>query len=61
MPSVEITSARKKGKAVLLIHTWKDHLWDVGSKPDVSEVLITSNGEVDDPTTQIANRLKYPP
>ncbi|CAK5270936.1 unnamed protein product [Mycena citricolor] len=23
-----------KGKAVHIIHTWKDHLWDMGSKPD---------------------------
>jgi translation initiation factor 2D len=40
-----------EGKAVLLIHTWKDHLWDMGSKPNVPEVtvLITSNGEVDNP------------
>jgi translation initiation factor 2D len=54
VPSVEITSARKKGKAVLLIHTWKDHLWDMGSKPEVPEdtVLTTSNGEVDDPNSK---------
>jgi len=46
LPGVEI-SAGKKGKAVHSIHTWKDHLWDMGSKRDVPEdtILATSNGE----------------
>ncbi len=26
-----------KGKATLIIHTWKDHLWDLGSKGDVPD------------------------
>lgn len=26
---------KEKGKAVHIIHTWKDHLWDMGSKGDV--------------------------
>jgi translation initiation factor 2D len=54
VPSVEVTSTRKKGKAVLLIHTWKDHLWDMGSKPEVPEdtILTTPNGEVDDPNSE---------
>ncbi|KAF8637107.1 hypothetical protein AX17_003011 [Amanita inopinata Kibby_2008] len=28
-----------KGKAVLVVHTWKDHLWDMGSKADVPEPI----------------------
>ena len=50
LPSVEIRSAGKKGKAVLVIHTWKDHLWDMGSKQDVPEdtILTTSNGEMNE-------------
>lgn len=27
----------EKGKATLIIHTWKDHLWDLGSKGDVPD------------------------
>ncbi|KAJ7088555.1 eukaryotic translation initiation factor SUI1 family protein [Mycena crocata] len=28
---------QEKGKAVYILHTWKDHLWDMGSKPDMPE------------------------
>ena len=28
---------QEKGKAVYILHTWKDHLWDMGSKPDPPE------------------------
>ncbi|KAJ7260911.1 eukaryotic translation initiation factor SUI1 family protein [Mycena haematopus] len=28
-----------KGKAVYILHTWRDHLWDMGSKPDVPETV----------------------
>jgi translation initiation factor 2D len=38
LPSDQLTSGGKeKGKAVLMTHVWKDHLWDMGSKPDVPE------------------------
>ncbi|KAG5730257.1 Ligatin [Termitomyces sp. T112] len=28
-----------KGKAVFVLHTWKDHLWDLGSKGDVPQPI----------------------
>ncbi|KAJ7737885.1 eukaryotic translation initiation factor SUI1 family protein [Mycena maculata] len=28
---------QEKGKAVYVLHTWKDHLWDMGSKLDMPE------------------------
>ncbi|KAJ6476284.1 eukaryotic translation initiation factor SUI1 family protein [Mycena sanguinolenta] len=31
---------QEKGKAVYVLHTWKDHLWDMGSKPDVPEAVL---------------------
>ena len=30
-------AAQGKGKAVHISHTWKDHLWDMGSKKDIPE------------------------
>ncbi|KDR74004.1 hypothetical protein GALMADRAFT_250730 [Galerina marginata CBS 339.88] len=44
------TAAGGKGKAVHIAHTWKDHLWDMGSKKDIPEdTLLTTNSveEVD--------------
>ncbi|KAF7329716.1 Eukaryotic translation initiation factor SUI1 family protein [Mycena kentingensis (nom. inval.)] len=36
----QIQSGRQeKGKAVYTLHTWKDHLWDMGSKGDMPESL----------------------
>jgi translation initiation factor 2D len=29
------SDADEKGKAVLVLHTWKDHLWEMGQKGDV--------------------------
>ncbi|KAJ3522981.1 hypothetical protein NMY22_g11649 [Coprinellus aureogranulatus] len=38
LPSDQLSSGGKeKGKAVLIAHVWKDHLWDMGSKPDAPE------------------------
>ncbi|KAJ7468669.1 eukaryotic translation initiation factor SUI1 family protein [Mycena latifolia] len=38
LPSDQIQDGRQeKGKAVYVLHTWKDHLWDMGSKPDMPE------------------------
>ncbi|KAJ6542735.1 eukaryotic translation initiation factor SUI1 family protein [Mycena capillaripes] len=30
---------QEKGKAVYVLHTWKDHLWDLGSKLDVPDAV----------------------
>ncbi|KAF8904712.1 hypothetical protein CPB84DRAFT_1814350 [Gymnopilus junonius] len=46
LPSDRLRSAasnskeEKKGKAVLVAHTWKDHLWDMGSKRDMPEDTV---------------------
>jgi len=32
-------SRTEKGKAVLVLHTWKDHLWHMGSKRDVPKAV----------------------
>lgn len=42
-----------KGKAVNILHTWKDHLWEMGRKedppsPKVIELNQKSGSEVDD-------------
>jgi translation initiation factor 2D len=40
LPSDQIQEGRQeKGKAVYVLHTWKDHLWDMGSKPDAPEAV----------------------
>jgi translation initiation factor 2D len=31
-----------KGKAVILLHTWKDHLWAIGSKGEPPEAVSSS-------------------
>ncbi|EEB96835.1 hypothetical protein MPER_03958, partial [Moniliophthora perniciosa FA553] len=36
---------REKGKAVIVLHTWKDHLWEMGNKSEPPEdVPIQRNG-----------------
>ncbi|KAG2005858.1 eukaryotic translation initiation factor SUI1 family protein [Coprinopsis cinerea AmutBmut pab1-1] len=35
LPSDQIETGQEKGKAVHVLHVWKDHLWELGSKPDV--------------------------
>ncbi|KII84045.1 hypothetical protein PLICRDRAFT_57876 [Plicaturopsis crispa FD-325 SS-3] len=37
----------RKGKAVRVLHTWKDHLWEVGKGGDVPEVVVVNDGQVD--------------
>lgn len=38
LPSDQLRDGGKeKGKAVYVVHTWKDRLWEMGSKPDVPE------------------------
>ncbi|TFK37567.1 hypothetical protein BDQ12DRAFT_736100 [Crucibulum laeve] len=31
---------QEKGKAVIIVHTWKDNLWDMGSKSDMPEGTV---------------------
>ena len=31
-----------KGKAVIVLHTWKDHLWAIGSKSEPPEAVAVS-------------------
>ena len=38
-------AAQGKGKAVNISHTWKDHLWDMGSKKDIPEDSVFSATE----------------
>jgi len=44
LPSDQLrSSAKGKGKAVLVIHTWKDFLFDMGSKTDIpSNTILTT-------------------
>jgi translation initiation factor 2D len=37
LPSDEIKEEGKKGKAVFVLHTWKDSLWELGNGGDVPE------------------------
>jgi translation initiation factor 2D len=41
----KIDNGVTKGKAVIVLHTWKDHLWAIGRKGDPPEaVLVTATG-----------------
>ncbi|KAJ7682865.1 hypothetical protein B0H17DRAFT_1075171 [Mycena rosella] len=43
LPSDQIQDGRQeKGKAVYVLHTWKDHLWDMGSKPNLPDPWVTA-------------------
>ncbi|KAH9477154.1 Eukaryotic translation initiation factor 2D [Psilocybe cubensis] len=45
LPSDQLrTAAKEKGKAVHIAHTWKDHLWDMGSKSDIPDDTTISTG-----------------
>ncbi|TFK27317.1 hypothetical protein FA15DRAFT_666610 [Coprinopsis marcescibilis] len=47
LPSDQLADGgAEKGKAVHVLQVWKDHLWDLGSKPDVpeSEVIQIKQG-----------------
>ncbi|KAF5359004.1 hypothetical protein D9758_004879 [Tetrapyrgos nigripes] len=51
---------KERGKGVLVLHTWKDHLWEMGSKRDLPEdVPITAGDPESDeeanPETQSPN------
>ena len=44
LPGDQIRKATQgKGKAVHIYHTWKDHLWDIGSKKDIPQDSILSD------------------
>jgi translation initiation factor 2D len=38
---------KEKGKAVIVLHTWKDHLWEMGSKLDPPEDVPIQIGNAD--------------
>ena len=40
-----------KGKAVIVLHTWKDHLWDMGKKGDVPEPRTILPKQTEEPGT----------
>ncbi|EKM76563.1 hypothetical protein AGABI1DRAFT_122508 [Agaricus bisporus var. burnettii JB137-S8] len=41
------SEADEKGKAVLVLHTWKDHLWDMGQKGDTpNDTPLVTGGQV---------------
>lgn len=45
VPSDQVhNAATEKGKAVHVWHTWKDHLWDMGSKKDIPESTTIGTG-----------------
>ncbi|KAK7676959.1 hypothetical protein QCA50_020077 [Cerrena zonata] len=37
-----------KGKAVVVLHTWKDHLWDLGKKGDAPEPRVITASDVEE-------------
>ena len=39
-----------KGKAVIVLHTWKDHLWMVGSRGEPPEAVVVSAASGDEET-----------
>lgn len=49
LPSDQLrTAAKEKGKAVHIAHTWKDHLWDMGSKPDIPADTVLTPGSTEE-------------
>ncbi|PPQ94260.1 hypothetical protein CVT25_004917 [Psilocybe cyanescens] len=49
LPSDQLrTAAKEKGKAVHIAHTWKDHLWDMGSRPDIPEDTLLNSGSAEE-------------
>lgn len=39
----KINRSATKGKAVIVLHTWKDHLWAIGSKGEPPEAVTVSS------------------
>ncbi|KAF9463370.1 eukaryotic translation initiation factor SUI1 family protein [Collybia nuda] len=52
LPSDQLRGGKEKGKAVLVYHTWKDHLWEMGSKGDVPEPTPLMPATVSPPTSE---------
>ena len=50
----------EKGKAVLVLHTWKDHLWHMGSKRDVPQA-VPFNSETSDGNQAPTDRVHVSP
>ncbi|KNZ77332.1 Ligatin [Termitomyces sp. J132] len=46
-----------KGKAVFVLHTWKDHLWDLGSKGDVPQPIPLNPAPEKVPAHKISSLL----
>jgi translation initiation factor 2D len=40
--SNKVNQSVTKGKAVIVLHTWKDHLWSIGSKGEPPEAVSAS-------------------
>ena len=40
--SNKVNQSVTKGKAVIILHTWKDHLWSIGSRGEPPEVVSAS-------------------
>jgi len=40
--SDKIDHGMTRGKAVIVLHTWKDHLWAIGSKGEPPEAVLVS-------------------
>ncbi|KIY73343.1 hypothetical protein CYLTODRAFT_342432 [Cylindrobasidium torrendii FP15055 ss-10] len=49
-----------KGKAAITIHTWKDHLWDMGSKQDVPEASPVGINVQDDSDDESPSKENLP-
>ncbi|RDB15094.1 Eukaryotic translation initiation factor 2D [Hypsizygus marmoreus] len=54
LPGDMIDAGQEKGKAVYVLHTWKDHLWEMGSKGDVPEPTPIGSG-AEEQTSQPAD------
>lgn len=66
------SSTTEKGKAVHVLHTWKDYLWDMGSKKDIPESTVVSvasalaihdedGSETEEPNVNVDDTTPPPP
>ncbi len=52
----KIDNGVTKGKAVVVLHTWKDHLWTLGSKGEVPNALpIAAEAAGDEQTSGVGD------
>jgi translation initiation factor 2D len=54
-------SAKGKGKAVLVVHTWKDFLYDMGSKTDIPPDTILTTASAQEHEEDAGNEGEEPP